>query len=281
MKITSSNRCFAGNLHFVAHAAKTTHCEMRFSIYVPDAVTSSHRAPVLWWLSGLTCTADNFTTKAGAYRAASELGLIIVAPDTSPRGADIADDDAYDLGQGAGFYLDAVREPWAPHFSMYSYLLEELPALVFDQFPADDARQGISGHSMGGHGALTLGLKNPSLYRSISAFAPIVAPTQCPWGEKAFREYLGSDQAQWVFHDACALMAQQQNRSNFPTILIDQGLNDEFLEPQLKPRLFASACAAAGQALTLRMQEGHDHSYYFIASFIDDHLHHHAQILAG
>jgi len=279
METISQARTFGGTLGYYRHAATTTDCEMRFSVFVPGQA-SGDPLPVLWWLSGLTCTEDNFTVKAGAYRKAAELGMIIIAPDTSPRGDAVPDDEAYDLGQGAGFYLDATTEPWARHFNMYSYITAELPEIVFGAFPGNADAQGICGHSMGGHGALTIGLKNTDQYRSISAFAPIVAPMQCPWGQKAFAAYLGDADTAGMQYDATALMAAAGDRSVAPEILIDQGLADAFLEEQLMPEKFAAACAAVGQRLNLRMQEGYDHSYFFIASFIDDHLQHHADILS-
>jgi S-formylglutathione hydrolase len=272
--------CFGGTVGYYRHASRVTGCEMQFSVFVPPTARAG-RVPVLWWLSGLTCTAENFTTKAGAYRAAAECGLMIVAPDTSPRGADVPDDDAYDLGQGAGFYVDATQAPWSRHFRMYSYVTAELPELVAGRFPADGNRQGISGHSMGGHGALTLGLRHPDRYRSLSAFAPIAAPTQCPWGRRAFAAYLGADESAWSGHDATALMGAVADRHAAAEILVDQGADDQFLEAQLMPERFAAACAAAGQRLSLRMQPGYDHSYFFVASFIDDHIRHHARILAA
>jgi S-formylglutathione hydrolase len=274
----SEQKCFGGTIGYYRHQAATTSCAMRFSVFTPPQASGA-KAPVLWWLSGLTCTEDNFTVKAGAYRKAAELSLMIVAPDTSPRGDDVPNDEAYDFGQGAGFYVDATQEPWARHFHMYSYITRELPELVLKVFPADAARQGIFGHSMGGHGALTIGLRHPETYKSISAFAPICAPTQCPWGQKAFAGYLGDDQSQWAAHDATELMMAAGERSSFPEILVDQGDKDNFLEEQLKPHLFEAACKKAGQGLTLRMQPGYDHSYFFIASFIDDHLKHHAGVL--
>jgi len=271
-------RCFDGTLGYYRHDAGATRCPMRFSVFVPPRVRAGP-APVLWWLSGLTCTEENFTVKAGAYRKAAELGVMIVAADTSPRGDGVPDDDGYDLGQGAGFYVDATAEPWSTHFNMYSYITVELPELVFGSFPGDASAQGICGHSMGGHGALSIGLKQPGRYRSISAFAPIVAPLECPWGRKAFAAYLGADHGAWRQYDSTALMAAAGDRSGFPEILIDQGGADEFLDEQLMPARFADACRASGQALRLRLQEGYDHSYFFIASFIDDHLQHHADIL--
>jgi S-formylglutathione hydrolase len=230
----------------------------------------------LIWLSGLTCTEDNFTTKAGAYEAAAKAGLAIVAPDTSPRGEGVPDDDAYDLGQGAGFYLDAKQEPWAPRFKMETYVASELVALLGAAFPVDVARVGIAGHSMGGHGALTLALRHPRTFRSVSAFSPIVAPTQVPWGRKAFAAYLGDDEAAWAVHDASDLMITGAASGVFDDILIDQGTADRFLDSQLQPQRFVEACERAGQKVTLRLQAGYDHSYFFIGSFIADHVRWHA-----
>jgi len=278
METLSQTRCFEGSLGYYRHDAETTNCAMRFSAFVP-AQAATGPVPVLWWLSGLTCTEDNFTVKAGAYRKAAELGLMIVAPDTSPRGDSVPDDSGYDLGQGAGFYVDATREPWAENFQMYSYITAELPGVVLAGFPADPDAQGICGHSMGGHGALTLALQNPDRYRSLSAFAPIAAPTECPWGQKALGAYLGNDRESWQRYDASALMTAAGDRSAYPEILVDQGAADEFLEGQLMPERFAAACRGSGQELRLRLHEGYDHSYFFIATFIDDHLQHHADIL--
>ncbi|MDP6436406.1 MAG: S-formylglutathione hydrolase [Gammaproteobacteria bacterium] len=275
MKTAEEHRCFAGRLAYVSHESAQLGCAMRFSIYLPDAA-ASRKLPVMWWLSGLTCTEDNFTVKAGAYRAASENEIIIVVPDTSPRGEDIPDDEAYDLGQGAGFYLDATESPWSDNFRMYSYITDELQALVIKSFPVDPGRQAISGHSMGGHGALTIALRNASRYRSVSAFAPIVAPMQCPWGDKAFRAYLGDNPSNWKEYDATELMLDAGDRNESPEILVDVGLADPFLDEQLKPDLFAAACNVAGQPLRLRKHEGHDHSYFLIASFIEEHIRFHA-----
>ncbi|MNI39701.1 S-formylglutathione hydrolase [compost metagenome] len=233
---------------------------------------------MLIWLSGLTCTEDNFTTKAGAYKAAAEHGVIIVAPDTSPRGEGVADDPAYDLGQGAGFYVDATQAPWAPHFRMESYVTGELIDLIDAQFPTTKTRS-IFGHSMGGHGALTLALRRPELFRSVSAFAPIASPTRCPWGEKAFTAYLGADRAEWAKHDAALLIEGGAAAGAYDDILVDQGEADSFLADQLKPELLQAAADKAGQGLTLRLQPGYDHSYFFMASFIDDHVAFHAKRL--
>ncbi len=252
------------------HASRTTGTEMTFSIFLPPG---EGPFPLVTFLSGLTCTHANVTEK-GEYRAAcAELGLAFLAPDTSPRGDDVADDPAYDLGQGAGFYLDATEAPWAPHYCMRSYIEQELPEIAAQHFPLDSTRQGITGHSMGGHGALTTALRNPGRYRSVSAFAPIVAPTQVPWGEKAFSAYLGTDRTSWAQHDAVALI---QSGARLPDLLVDIGTADNFLETQLKPDLLEAACTSAGLPLTLRRQPGYDHSYYFISSFMADHLAWHA-----
>jgi S-formylglutathione hydrolase len=279
MECVSEAVIFGGKQRVYKHEASTTQCEMEFSVFLPPQVETGKKLPVLWYLSGLTCTQENVTTKAGFQRAAAEHGLIVICPDTSPRGDGVANDDAYDLGQGAGFYLNATQEPWAKHYRMYDYITQEMQELVGKHFPADMSRQGITGHSMGGHGALTLGLKNPSLYTSISAFSPIVAPTQVPWGKKAFEAYLGNEAEDWFQYDACALIQAAGDRSGFPEILIDQGLADTFLENQLKPDQFAESCGAVDQKLCLRKHEGYDHSYYFIASFIEDHIRHHARTL--
>ena len=251
---------------------------MRFSIFLPEE-SQQRSVPILWWLSGLTCTEENFTVKAGAYSEAARLGLAIIAPDTSPRGEQVADDEGYDLGQGAGFYLDATEPPWTPHFSMYSYVTSELQTLITQEFPVDATRQGISGHSMGGHGALVLGLRNPSLYKSMSAFAPIVAPSECSWGQNAFTAYLGDDRRAWAVFDACQILSKGSDREGFPPILVDQGGADQFVESQLKPNLLEHAAKNARQAIRLRIQPGYDHSYFFVSSFIADHLRHHSAIL--
>jgi S-formylglutathione hydrolase len=248
---------------------------MRFAIFLPPQASDSHRVPVLYWLSGLTCTDENFMQKAGAFKAAAELGIAIVAPDTSPRGEDVADDDGYDLGKGAGFYLNATQDPWASHYRMYDYVVDELPSLIEKHFPVSTMKS-ISGHSMGGHGALTIGLKNQSQYQSISAFSPITNPMQCPWGEKAFTAYLGKNKEDWKKYDACELMSL--GGVNLP-ILIDQGDADQFLVEQLKPENLQAVAKRTNSNLTLRMQEGYDHSYYFISSFIEEHLKFHDQYL--
>jgi S-formylglutathione hydrolase len=276
MKTIGEHKCFSGLQRVCSHFSEATGTEMRFSIYLPPEA-DARPAPVLWYLSGLTCTEENFTVKSGVQRYAAQHGLIVVAPDTSPRGADVPGEDAdYDFGSGAGFYVDATRPPWSRNYRMYSYVTEELPALVFENFGADPARQGITGHSMGGHGALTAALRNPETYRSVSAFSPICAPARVPWGVKAFEGYLGRDENAWREYDATALVWDGRRTSK---ILIDQGDADEFLHSQLRPELFQAACEQAGQALELRMQAGYDHSYFFIASFIGDHVRFHAEAL--
>ena len=271
----AQHRVHGGTLRYLRHDSAATGTPMRLSAFVPEG---EGPFPVVIWLSGLTCTEDNFTTKAGAYAAAARLGLVIVAPDTSPRGEGVANDEAYDLGQGAGFYVDATRAPWAPHFRMESYVTEDLIALIEAELPSN-GRRAITGHSMGGHGALTLALRHPQLFESVSAFAPIASPTRCPWGEKALGAYLGEDRAAWAEHDASLLIERGAACAKYDDILVDQGTGDSFLESQLKPELLREACDKAGQKLTLRMQPGYDHSYFFIASFIEDHLGWHARRL--
>jgi len=258
------------------HTSATLGCEMKFGIYLPEAALRGNRCPVLYWLSGLTCTEQNFITKSGVQRYAAEHGIIVVAPDTSPRGNDVPDSPDYDLGQGAGFYVNATQSPWATHFRMYDYVVSELPALIEAQFPANDARS-ISGHSMGGHGALVVALRNPDRYRSVSAFSPIVAPSQVPWGKKAFAAYLGDDHDAWKQYDAVELV---ENASERLPLLVDQGSDDEFLNTQLQPQLLRTACEKAGHPLQLNLCDGHDHSYYFIASFMGEHMAFHAKALA-
>ena len=273
LETLSEHRCFGGRQGIYRHASAATGTAMRFAVFVPPG-DGPH--PVLWCLAGLTCTEENFTTKAGAQQLAAELGLMLVCPDTSPRGEGVADVPDYDLGQGAGFYVDATEAPWAPHFRMFSWIADELPAIIAASFPADMAQQGITGHSMGGHGALTLALRHPGRYRSVSAFAPIVAPSQVPWGDKALTAYLGPDRAKWRAHDAVALI---EDGARLPELLVDQGEADSFLATQLRPDLLAAACAGAGIALTLRHHPGYDHGYYFIATFMGDHLRWHAERL--
>lgn len=269
----SEHGCFGGRQGFYRHASAEIGLPMRFAVFVPPQAAAGP-VPVLFYLAGLTCTEETFPIKAGAQRLAAELGLMLVAPDTSPRGANVPGEaEAWDFGVGAGFYLDAVREPWARHWRMESYITGELRGLVGAHFPADLARCGIFGHSMGGHGALTLALRHPDLYRSVSAFAPIAAPGLCPWGEKAFGGYLGEDRGLWRAHDASALI---EDGRRCPPILVDQGLADSFLPTQLNPERLEQVCAAAGQPLRLRRHEGYDHGYYFISTFMADHLAHHA-----
>ena len=280
IELLSEHACFGGVQRFYRHASQAIGLPMQFSVYLPPQAASG-TVPVVLYLAGLTCNEETFSTKAGAQRAAARLGLALVAPDTSPRGAQVPGEaDSWDFGIGAGFYLDATQEPWATHWRMESYVSGELPALLAAQLPLDTDRLGVMGHSMGGHGALTLALRHPAVFRSLSALAPICAPTQCPWGEKAFGGYLGSDRSTWAAHDATALM-QDGRPASFPGgILVDQGLADKFLAEQLHPHLLEAACAKAGQPLTLRRHAGYDHGYYFVQSFIDDHLEHHARQLA-
>ena len=275
MDTLKQHQVHGGTLRYLRHDSATTGTPMTLSVFTPPG---EGPFPVLIWLSGLTCTEDNFTTKAGAYAAAAAQGLIIVAPDTSPRGEGVADDPAYDLGQGAGFYVDATQAPWAKHFRMESYVVEELIGLIDAEFSTTKTRS-ISGHSMGGHGALTLALRHPHLFRSVSAFAPISSPTRCPWGEKALTAYLGPDRTIWEAHDAARLVEAGAAHGVYDDILIDQGDADPFLTEQLKPDLLVAAGHSTGQAITLRMQPGYDHSYFFMASFIADHVAFHAERL--
>lgn len=281
MEKLASNKCFGGEQLRCKHFSSSLLCEMTFSIFLPQqlATGADLKLPVLYWLSGLTCTDENFVQKAGAQRVASELGLILVAPDTSPRGDNVPDDpeQAYDLGLGAGFYLNATQDPWQKNYQMSEYITEELPELINKKFPVDENLQSISGHSMGGHGALTIALKNPGKYQSVSAFAPIVSPMNCPWGVKAFTNYLGEDQQDWQQYDAVSLV----KKATRPIpMLVDQGSADEFLEQQLKPSLLVEACSQVGFPLNFNRREGYDHSYLFVASFIENHLRFHAAILS-
>lgn len=272
--LVSQNKSFGGVQSVHSHASIETGCTMRFGVYLPPAA-AKQPVPVLFWLSGLTCTEENFIVKAGAQRIAAELGIAIVTPDTSPRGLNYPGDAAsYDFGVGAGFYVDATEAPWSAGYRMYSYVTQELFDIVANNFAVDAARAGIFGHSMGGHGALTIGLKHPDRFKTISAFAPIVSPTRCAWGEKALTGYLGTDRSTWADYDATLLIKKRGWKG--PPILVDQGSSDQFLDAQLKPELLSAACAEAGVDLNLRMQSGYDHSYFFIASFIEDHLRHHA-----
>ena len=279
MELISEHGCFGGQQRFYKHDSKEIGLPMRFSVFLPPQAAQGP-VPALIYLAGLTCNEETFMTKAGAQRMAAELGLALIAPDTSPRGANAPDEaESWDFGVGAGFYLDATQTPWAKNWRMESYITKELLPLVTQNFAVDTQRMGIFGHSMGGHGALTLALRHPALFKSVSAFAPICAPTQCPWGRKAFTGYLGTDESSWAAHDATSLMSQFLSAPYPGGILIDQGLADKFLVEQLHPDLFEAACAATRQPLNLRRHAGYDHSYYFVASFMADHLQHHAQQL--
>ena len=281
MEIISEHASFGGKTGFYRHSSSVNSCTMQFAVFTPPQAAGGP-VPVLTYLAGLTCSEETFMIKAGAQRVAAELGVMLVAPDTSPRGEDVPDDPdgAWDFGLGAGFYLNATEAPWSQHYRMYDYVTAELPAVVGDSFPADLSRQGITGHSMGGHGALTIGLNNPDLYRSVSAFAPICNPVNCPWGQKAFSHYLGDDREAWRNYDASELVRSLDRLPDAP-VLIDQGTADQFLEQELKPELLEAACAARNMALELRRHEDYDHGYYFISTFIEDHLRHHASILAA
>lgn len=272
----SSNRCFGGRQSRYSHQSATLGCTMHLSVFLPPQAEDAP-VPVLYWLSGLTCTDENFVQKAGAQRVAAELGLAIVCPDTSPRGFDLPGEHAgYDFGSGAGFYVNATQAPWSENYRMYDYVTREIPDLVESNLPLNGGRRGVFGHSMGGHGALICALKNPGAYLSVSAFSPIVAPIQCPWGQKAFGGYLGDDRDTWKAYDSCELIAGAEHKL---PILIDQGMDDNFLVEQLQPERLEAACTAAGHPLEIRRREGYDHSYFFIASFIEQHLRHHAEVL--
>ena len=281
-ELLSTHACFGGEQRFYRHTSSAIGLPMQFSVFLPPQALAGDKVPALLYLAGLTCTEETFMAKAGAQRLAAELCLALVSPDTSPRGANVPGEaDGWDFGVGAGFYLDATQAPWATHWRMETYLLNDLLPTALATLPIDGERLGIFGHSMGGHGALTLALRHPGKFKSLSAFAPICAPTQCPWGHKAFSGYLGADPSRWTEHDATVLM-QHQPVAPYPAgILIDQGLADKFLAAQLHPHLFEAACAAIGQPLTLRRHAGYDHGYYFIQSFMADHLHHHAAVLAA
>jgi S-formylglutathione hydrolase len=280
-EVISQHQCFDGSVGFYKHDSASIASSMRFSVFVPKQGRTG-RVPVLYYLAGLTCTEETFMIKAGAQRVAAELGLMLVAPDTSPRGLNIPGESAsWDFGVGAGFYVDATQEPWSKNYRMYSYVTKDLRTLIEAQFPADPARTGIFGHSMGGHGALTIGLRNPQIYKSISAFAPISAPSQVPWGQKAFTGYLGTDKSQWSAYDATGIVSGLKDAASRPHLLIDQGLADQFLEKQLPQHVFEAAARKVGYPLTLRFHEGYDHGYYFISTFMEDHLRHHAKILTG
>ena len=279
MKTISLNKCFGGTQGVYSHDSAATGTPMTFAVYTPPQADAGP-VPVLWYLSGLTCTHDNAMGKAGMQQFAANHGLMVILPDTSPRGDGVPDDPdgAYDFGLGAGFYVNATQEPYAHHYRMYDYIVDDLPGLIAENFPTDMSRQAITGHSMGGHGALTIAFKNPGRYKSVSAFAPIVSPMNCPWGEKALSGYLGNDRKAWAAHDACALIAGAKERL---PLLVDQGTGDNFLDEQLKPHLLKEACKAAGHPLTLRLQDGYDHSYFFISTFMADHISWHAKALAG
>ena len=275
VELVSKTQSFDGTQCQYSHRSQVLDCDMRFSIFLPSQAEKDQRFPVLYWLSGLTCTDENFSQKAGAQRMAAELGIALVIPDTSPRGENVADDEGYDLGKGAGFYVNATQMPWKPHYQMYDYVVKELPALVEAHFPVSD-RRAISGHSMGGHGALTIALKNPARYTSVSAFSPICNPIACPWGEKALAAYLGADRSLWEDYDATVLLSRATEQL---PMLVSQGEKDGFLEEQLKPSALKAAAEAAGYPLKLELHAGYDHSYYFIATFIEQHLRFHADYL--
>jgi S-formylglutathione hydrolase len=278
----SKHSAFGGAVGFYQHGSAVNRCDMKFAVFVPD-VAPGRKLPVVTYLSGLTCTEETFMIKAGAQRVAAELGLILVAPDTSPRGAGVPDDPdgAYDFGLGAGFYLNATATPWREHYHMYDYVRSELQAIVIDEFPCDRDRQGIFGHSMGGHGALTIGLRNPDIYRSISAFAPICSPIHCPWGQKALGNYLGDDRDEWMQYDASELIDNGHVSAPENRVLVDQGLDDQFLDEELHPARLEAACEKKGIALELRRHAGYDHGYYFISTFMEDHLRHHLDLLSS
>ncbi len=278
----SETNCFGGKIGFYRHASETNHCDMQFSVFVPPQAAHG-KVPVLTFLSGLTCTEENFMVKSGAQRVAAELGLMLVSPDTSPRGDGVPDDpdDDYDFGLAAGFYLNATQEPWSQHYHMYDYVTQELQQIIFANFPGDVARHGLTGHSMGGHGALTIGLRNPDIYHSLSAFAPICTTLHSPWGQKALGYFLGDDRSTWHEYDASEVARNVANASSFKKILVDQGAADAYLVEQLKPELLQAACEASGLPLQLRIHDGYDHGYYFISTFIEEHLRFHADQLGS
>ena len=279
-ELLSEHACCGGVQRFYKHESSSIGLPMRFSVFLPAQAVTGERVPALIYLAGLTCNEETFMTKAGAQRRAAELGIALIAPDTSPRDAGISGErDAWDFGWAASFYLDATQAPWSKHYRMETYLTQELVSVIGEHLPIDTQRLGLFGHSMGGHGALTLALRHSELFKSLSAFAPICAPAQCPWGQKAFTGYLGGDRNDWLQHDATAIMGEKRSAPYPDGILIDQGLADKFLEAQLHPHLFEDACQSVGQPLTLRRHTGYDHGYYFISTFINDHLDHHAQIL--
>lgn len=276
----SETSCFGGRIGFYRHASSSNNCDMRFSVFVPPQALQG-KVPVLTFLSGLTCTEENFMVKSGAQRVAAMLGMMLVSPDTSPRGEGVPDDpdDDYDFGLGAGFYLNATQEPWSANYRMYDYITKELPPVIFDHFPGDPERHGLTGHSMGGHGALTIGLRNPDMFRSLSAFAPICTTLHSPWGQKALGYYLGDDRSTWQAHDACEVARRSGSVTKYDRILVDQGADDPFLAEQLKPELLEAACKESGLPLELHIHKGYDHGYYFISTFIEEHLRFHAERL--
>jgi len=276
----SETNCFGGRIGFYRHTSAANNCDMQFSVFVPPQAAHG-KVPVVTFLSGLTCTEENFMVKSGAQRYAAELGIMLVSPDTSPRGVGVPDDPDgdYDFGLAAGFYLNATEAPWSKHYHMYDYVINELQPAVFDNFPGDANRHGLTGHSMGGHGALTIGLKHPEIFRSLSAFAPICTTLHSPWGQKALGYYLGEDTASWQEYDACEVARNVSDGASYSKILVDQGGADAYLEEQLQPALFEAACAQSGLPLELRLHDGYDHGYYFISTFIEAHLRHHAALL--
>ncbi len=276
----SETNCFGGRIGFYRHRSSVNNCDMQFSVFVPPQAGDG-KVPAVTFLSGLTCTEENFMVKSGAQRVAAELGLMLVSPDTSPRGENVPDDpdDDYDMGLAAGFYLNATQSPWSGHYHMYDYITKELPPIVFDNFPCDPDRHGLTGHSMGGHGALTIGLRNPGMFRSLSAFAPICTTLRSPWGQKALGYYLGDDRSAWQDYDACEVARRSGDVTRFDRILVDQGADDPFLAEQLKPELLEAACEESGLPLDLRVHDGYDHGYYFISTFIEEHLRFHADRL--
>ncbi len=278
----SETNCFGGRIGFYRHTSEVNQCDMRFSVFVPPQAADGV-VPVLTFLSGLTCTEENFMVKSGAQRVAAELGLMLVSPDTSPRGDDVPDDPEghWDFGLAAGFYLNATEAPWSTHYHMYDYVTTELQDVIFDNFPGDRGRHGLTGHSMGGHGALTIGLRNMGMFRSLSAFAPICTTLRSPWGVKALSHYLGEDRSAWELYDSCEVARTTEDTSHYSKILVDQGANDEWLVEQLKPELLEAACKESGLPLELRMHQGYDHGYYFISTFIEEHLRfHHSELSA-
>lgn len=276
----SETSCFGGEIGFYRHASSTNNCDMQFSVFVPPQAASGN-VPVLTFLSGLTCTEENFMAKSGAQRVAAKLGLMLISPDTSPRGEGVPDDpdDDYDFGLGAGFYVNSTQTPWSQHYQMYDYVTQELQQVIFDNFPGDPERHGLTGHSMGGHGAITIGLRNPEMFKSLSAFAPICTTLHSPWGKKAMGYYLGDDTASWMEYDACEVARNVSDPDAYEKILVDQGASDPFLEEQLRPELLQAACDESGLLLELRIHDGYDHGYYFISSFIEEHLNFHADQL--